>query len=176
VTKLADPAKRQKQKPMGPPAKLRIVRLTQSRTSEAAIVAARAFADITLASGIKKDFHFSFSTHPYKPTTFVAVLDGNVVGTVQCMQLHINWRTYGVAWLAVHPDYWDLGIGRALLTHVEGHVRKLSKGESSSIVLADSAGKLSRRRRNFYLKLGYAQGPVLHNNEPIMVKNLEGLA
>lgn len=84
-------------------------------------------------------------------TTFVAEIDGKVVGTAS---LHIERKFYhngkGVAHIedvAVHPDHRGNGLGRALVINLEG----LARRKNCYKVVLDC----SEKNFGFYEKLGY---------------------
>lgn len=95
-------------------------------------------------------------------TTFVAEIDGKVVGTAS---LHIERKFYhsgrGVAHIedvAVHPNFRGEGLGRALVANLAGMARKKN---CYKVVLDCSAGNVG-----FYEKLGF------HKHEQQMRKDL----
>ena len=156
---------------------VKIVRLKRDRIPEAVEVIKRAYRDAALEKSARDDLRLSFAKTKWKPTTFIALLEGKTVGTIQCIPAYINWRTTGIAWAAVDPSLQGLGIGKILMRHTEEYIRRhFWKGASGTILLVDGASKRAPgAKKDYYAEMGYVAGPMLHNGEAIMAKNFRPL-
>jgi len=88
-----------------------------------------------------------------KGDTFVAVLDGSVVGFMgvgPAQDDDLDGTFYEVYSLYLHPDVYRLGIGRALIEHAHALAREKGKAAMALWVFEENAPS-----RRFYEACGY---------------------
>jgi len=150
---------------------LSIERLTEERLEEAVDLVMRVFGP-DFEKEAREELPWSLRANPDSRITFVACLDGKVVGMIQPMVSYIHTDTYGLSWVSTDPAHQGKGIGKALVRHAEEHIsRDLLKGRPGTIVIVDYTQKVNPASR-FYANLGYVPGPRTHNGAPVMVKIL----
>ena len=76
---------------------------------------------------------------------FKAVKAGRIIGSVRG---HIEDGTCFIGRLIVHPDHWNLGIGKRLMRSIEAHFGACGRYEVFT-------GEKSERNIVFYMKRGY---------------------
>lgn len=92
-----------------------------------------------------------------KTTVWVAELDGTVVGFL-AIELNIKDKIGDVAWLAVHPEYQNLGIG----TELNSFALKEMKESGMKMARAETGGDPSHApARRSYEKAGYTALPLV---------------
>ena len=142
---------------MQPP--LVIKPLEKSEAESAAKVLCRAFNEP--ARDMRKQIDESFQHKSHRPVTFVASVNGKIVGVVR-YRLYYAMRpgdepVFGLYSLGVDPAFRKQGIGHTLVKHVEDYIanKTLKPGEQASIVLGD-ATKKDNPSSTFYEEVGYA--------------------
>src|SRR6185295_10064182 len=152
---------------------LAIEPLTEDRLDEAVSVILRAFdpsyekdAYYELGRSLAPEKHFE------KPDTFMALRDGRIAGTIQTAQNYAHFDVYSLSWIAVDPAAQGQGIGKAMVRHAENHIaRTILKGKTGTILIIDDT-RVKNPGTDYYLRMGYADGPVTHRGMQVMVKIL----
>ena len=153
------------------PGTLSIEPLTEDRLEEAVDLVMRVFGP-AFEKEAREELPWSLRANPDSRITFVACLDGKMVGMIQPMVSYIHTDTYGLSWVSTDPAHQGKGIGKALVSHAEEHIsHDLLKGRPGTIVIVDYTQKENPASR-FYASLGYVAGPRTHNGAPVMVKIL----
>jgi len=153
------------------PQKLAIQALTENQIDEAVAVILRAFdpsyekdARLELGRSLSPAAHFD------RPETFVALRDGKIVGTIQTAQNYAHFDVYSLSWIAVDPAVQGRGVGKAMVSHAEDHIaRNILKGKPGTILIVDDT-RVKNPGTDYYLRMGYADGPVTHRGMQVMVK------
>ncbi len=149
--------------------------LKESDLDEAVAMLVRAF-DSRFEKDARIELQRSLGPNPDARITFVARLDGKIVGTVQCMMDYVHTDTYCLFWVGADPDYQGVGVGRALMAHAENHIaRDLLKGKPGTVIITDYT-RIRNPESGYYTSQGYVPGPLTHNGAPVMVKILNGEA
>ena len=89
--------------------------------------------------------------HRRWPPTFVAKVDGEIVGFVGVGASRDPGADGELFTIYVHPDHWGTGVGRALIEAGEEELRKLGHRDAILWVLGDNP-----RARRFYELAGWA--------------------
>ena len=97
--------------------------------------------DTALGNPDQKDYTFA-----------VGEIDGAVAGYACWGETPCTRGTYDLYWIAVSPDVQGKGVGRALMAHAEGEMRKVG---GRLCVLETSSLPKYESTRQFYLKIGY---------------------
>lgn len=88
--------------------------------------------------------------HRRFPPTFVAEVDGEVVGFVAVGACADDWAEGELFAIYVRPDHWGSGVGRSLIEAGEGRFRELALSDCVLWVLDVNA-----RARRFYERVGW---------------------
>lgn len=100
-----------------------------------------------------------FGTH----SVFKAVRDGRIAGSVRTL---LDGGTCHVGKLIVHPEAQGLGIGSALMGHLEDYYCEVARFELFT-------GHKSRRNLYLYAKLGYREFKRVQVNEQLWLVYME---
>ncbi|MBI1214887.1 MAG: GNAT family N-acetyltransferase [Alphaproteobacteria bacterium] len=96
-------------------------------------------------------------TDSFNQATFMATVDGRLVGTVRCHRSDKNPDYFSVSLLAVDPAHRKKGIGHMLMRHAEDFLKKeWMKGAQHYVSLEDST-KHNNPKSRFYEGMGYTQ-------------------
>lgn len=121
---------------------------------------------------IRTEIALGARPNEHQQTTFIALVDGKVAGAVQILLNYVNTETYDLIWLSVGKDYQGLGLSKRLMTHAETYVAEvLLKEKPGTLMLADFT-RHQNPESQFYINLGYTEGPKMHDGAPIMLKIL----
>ncbi len=112
------------------------------------------------------DIAATFAEYPYAPISFIALYDGHYCGFVQTVSTYIHKNMYSILWLAVTPEYRRRGFAARLLAKAEEYVAtNLFKGADGSFIL------VSEYKKEYYERMGYANGIKTFDGYPIMIKH-----
>jgi ribosomal protein S18 acetylase RimI-like enzyme len=113
------------------------------------------------------DFSATFADYPFRPKTFVAKHQDNVIGIIQSITAYIASDAQAFAWVGVHPDFRKRHIGRALLAYAENEtILRRFRDTPGTFLLVASYDP------NYYRSQGYQGGDVTtHNGQPFLVKH-----
>ncbi len=141
--------------------------VTKQDIKAAADVCARSLGEDNRACA-EIDFALHLTDTPYPPLNLVAkTADGLVVGTIQSCISYFGPKVRGIAWLCVHPDYHQQGLGEALLKYCENFCqKKFWNNEAGSFVL------ITKNYEDFYSKRGYKTVAKDWCEKPLMMKNI----
>ncbi len=86
--------------------------------------------------------------------SFTLLADSKPVGWICCGPTPCTHGTFDIYWIGVSAKCQGRGFGRALLEHVESHIRN-KKGR---VIIIETSGRpLYESTRGFYLKTGYGE-------------------
>ena len=88
--------------------------------------------------------------HRRFPATFVAEVDGEVVGFVTVGPCADDWAEGELFAIYVRPEHWGTGVGRSLIEAGEQRLRELALSDCILWVLDDNL-----RARRFYERAGW---------------------
>jgi ribosomal protein S18 acetylase RimI-like enzyme len=151
--------------------KFAIEPLTLERIDDSVGVILRAF-DASYEKDARLELGRSLSPHDHfdRPETFVALQDGKVVGTIQTAQNYAHFDVYSLSWIAVDPAMQGRGVGKSMVRHAEEHIaRNILNGKPGTILIVDDT-RVKNPGTDYYLRMGYADGPVTHRGMQVMVK------
>jgi ribosomal protein S18 acetylase RimI-like enzyme len=96
--------------------------------------------------------------HRHRPPTFVADVDGEVVGFVSVGASRDTGSDGELYAIYVHPTHWGTGVGRALITAGEQELVELGRPDAILWVLDDNP-----RARRFYELAGWSTDGTARN-------------
>jgi ribosomal protein S18 acetylase RimI-like enzyme len=96
--------------------------------------------------------------HRHRPPTFVAAVDGEVVGFVSVGASRDEGSDGELYAIYVHPTHWGTGLGRALIAAGEQELSRLGHREAILWVLDDNP-----RARHFYELGGWSTDGTARN-------------
>jgi GNAT superfamily N-acetyltransferase len=88
--------------------------------------------------------------HRRFPPTFVAEIEGEIVGFVGVGACADDWADGELFAIYVRPDHWGTGVGRSLIERAEERFRELGLSDCVLWVLDDNP-----RARRFYERVGW---------------------
>lgn len=100
-----------------------------------------------LSHGDQSGYHFLFAER-----------SGIVVGYACFGPIPATMSSYDIYWLAVHTDFYRLGIGKALIAHTEKLIENLG---GQRIYIETSSRDQYRTTRMFHRACGYRQEAIL---------------
>ena len=83
--------------------------------------------------------------------------DGAVVGAAYYAPEPFSDRMWNLYFIAVSPSRHGLGIGRSLIDHVEGELRRVGPDGAQVLIVETSSTDQYARTREFYPKQGYVE-------------------
>ena len=83
--------------------------------------------------------------------------DGTVNAAAYFAPEPFSDRMWNLYFIAVHPSRQGNGIGRALLDHVESHLRQAGPDAAQVLIVETSSTDQYARTRDFYSKQGYTE-------------------
>ncbi|MEI8139428.1 MAG: GNAT family N-acetyltransferase [bacterium] len=92
--------------------------------------------------------------------SFTLLTDGQPAGWICCGPTPCTKGTFDIYWIGVSANAQGRGFGRALLEHVEKHIRR-AKGRA--IIIETSGRPLYDSTRGFYLQTGYTESARIPN-------------
>lgn len=152
---------------------IRIVPLPKDDFEKAMALIVRAF-DETYEECARFEFGWSLTddTSDYKPTSLAAYAGDVLAGIVQYGQNYAHIGAYSLGWVAVDPGFQNKGIGKKLVEHAEAHINEHRlHGQPGTILIVDTT-RVERPDTDYYLRMGYIDGPLTHAGMHVMIKVL----
>lgn len=122
-----------------------MIRMMRQSDIPAALALAAVCWDPETARVGQPDFEAAFCSAPWRPTFYVFIENGSVVGMAGWANSWLNFGVYSLHWVAVHPRWRGLGYARRLIEQCLFDLRLFAR---AVILVTSSADGL-------YQKLGF---------------------